>query len=418
MSKTSNSIKSSELASLFTPGGLERQNVDPDAEKVEHSMWEGTCLPELLLCDCKGNPHHRSAYRNMPIMKSAREYPAGSSMFLETNFQQAFLPALCRDEDTLKVSHSYFQACDRASGSQGKMYWIPALGSQAPLPQLWQRQQKAADLKLLAELQVDGSPFLHVDLIAPMISDLSYSNQDPHLSPTFASLCLFKLDLTTGSGLTAEVRFQPCPSALPKLVVGFYTKAILQDSTTVEDAEYELSCGENHELQSLSFAVDKTQPNARIVEIGLYCKLNPDCQQSGGVLDLYSLTIRPKLDARNNYRVDDIRICHRKSGSNSERRVAWTWKGSKDHWPAGLPWSDMTGPFSVFSVVAKGEELGQAHCSEFPLRPLDFEKIGAGAVDFEIKGHLFGGGEVFSAPQTISLATDPVRHLERSLDQS
>lgn len=61
------------------------------AKAVDGSMWKGFCLPDELGCDCrKGRPHHTKDYRSEPIIKYAREYPAGSVLFLETNFSGAF----------------------------------------------------------------------------------------------------------------------------------------------------------------------------------------------------------------------------------------------------------------------------------------------------------------------------------------
>ena len=180
-------------------------------------MWEGTYLPEQLLCSCNGDPHHRSGYSDMPIMKAAREYPSGSSSFLETNFQQAFRPALGKDGDTSEVNHRDFEAYNLTIKPPGKCSWVPTLGLQAPFPHLWQKQQDANDSRLLSELRFDGSPYLHIDLISPIASDLLYSDHDYHDTPRTLALCLFKLDLRTDIGLTAEIHFKPCPSFLPNL---------------------------------------------------------------------------------------------------------------------------------------------------------------------------------------------------------
>ena len=60
------------------------------AKAVDRSMWEGFTLPDELGCDCrKGRPHHSKDYRLNAIIKSAREYPAGSGTFLKTSFSRA-----------------------------------------------------------------------------------------------------------------------------------------------------------------------------------------------------------------------------------------------------------------------------------------------------------------------------------------
>ena len=61
------------------------------AERVEHAMWLGQLLPSNLGCDChRGRPHHTREYVGTPIVNHAREFPAGSAHFFETDFVRAF----------------------------------------------------------------------------------------------------------------------------------------------------------------------------------------------------------------------------------------------------------------------------------------------------------------------------------------
>lgn len=51
-------------------------------------MWLGKLLPPDLGCDCyKRLPHET---RGIPIVKHAREFPAGSAHFFESDFSGAF----------------------------------------------------------------------------------------------------------------------------------------------------------------------------------------------------------------------------------------------------------------------------------------------------------------------------------------
>ena len=54
-------------------------------------MWLGSLLPADLGCDChQGRPHHTQEYIESPIVHHAREFPAGSADFFETDFSTAF----------------------------------------------------------------------------------------------------------------------------------------------------------------------------------------------------------------------------------------------------------------------------------------------------------------------------------------
>lgn len=58
---------------------------------VEQTMWEGAKLPTNLQCNCtKGIEQHRLYFQNHPIVRHAREYPAGSATYFETDFNRAF----------------------------------------------------------------------------------------------------------------------------------------------------------------------------------------------------------------------------------------------------------------------------------------------------------------------------------------
>ena len=53
-------------------------------------MWLGELLESDLGCDCHGLPHQTREYVGTSIVNHAREFPAGSSYFFETDFGKAF----------------------------------------------------------------------------------------------------------------------------------------------------------------------------------------------------------------------------------------------------------------------------------------------------------------------------------------
>lgn len=76
-------------------GGTDRSDHVGEAPQAgrlaEQTMWEGAKLPENLQCDCtKGIQQHKLDFQNHPIVRHAREYPAGSATYLETDFNRAF----------------------------------------------------------------------------------------------------------------------------------------------------------------------------------------------------------------------------------------------------------------------------------------------------------------------------------------
>ena len=389
--------KTSEPVCTWFPQGTEPEATQSEAEAVECAMWEGTPLPDELACNCEnGHPHHRPGYREMPIVNAAREYPAGSSTFLETNFQEAFWRALEDDGISSEVRVIDFQTYTLTFRLQGKCSWIPKLGSQAPLPHLWQHRDVSYPI-LDAELRHEGSAFLRMNLNPPQASDHLEPEVDCYKAPRIARLCLFKSSFATDASLEVIADFKCLPPAIPELTIGLYTKSVLEASGPIETSEHEPFYGEDLRRQIQGFVLDKTNPNARIVELGIYCNTASYAGSPRGVLDLYGLVIRPRIEPKYTCSLMEPELYHRTSGKNKEQRLRWAWRGSKDKWPVGLPWSKTTGPFSFFTIMMEGKVLGQAHCLEYPLRPHDWLRKGKSIFRFTVQGHLFGGGAVFSS---------------------
>ena len=361
----------------------ELKRSESEAEAVERSMWEGKPLPEGLECSCKkGQPHDRGGYKTHPILNTAREYPAGSASFLETDFQQAFARSL------------------------HKSTWSPKLGSQAILPRVSpQPKSEVSEPILYSELQDSPNPHLLVG-----VKPSRTSGNEPDNSITGAEnvighkhttlrLCLFKTDIATHSELEAAVSYKRSHSSGGTLSMGFYTAFLPEDSDDIGYANYKISPDGSHKEQTKLFALDSMGRNARIVEFGIYSISILNTAHSSGLLALYNLRIRPRRAAGKIWSIRDLKMVQRRAGPNSERRLTWKWDGTKEHWPVDLPWSNTTGPFSVFTIMMGDEELGQAHCTEFPIRPGDHvcQSEGGASIDLTVKGRLFGGDWVSSS---------------------
>ena len=85
-------------SAIFAPGwpyehfSTSLEEDESQAEDTDRAMWEGTALPENLDCDCaKSKPHDIAGYKQNAICTAAREFPAGSHCFLETDFRRPFL---------------------------------------------------------------------------------------------------------------------------------------------------------------------------------------------------------------------------------------------------------------------------------------------------------------------------------------
>lgn len=237
-----------------------------------------------------------------------------------------------------------------------------------------------------------------MSLSLPGDSEVLCSGADHRDAPKTARLCLFNTSFVSDPKLEVvlDLNYRSRRSKMRDLIMGFYTKSLLQYSEQLEITDYKLPDVEGFGRHEITFVLDKAKSTGRIVEVGIYCNLASGVNCPRELLDLYGLVIRPRIEAQYACSLVELEIYRRTSGKNSEQRLRWAWRGSKDTWPVGLPWSNTTGPFSVFTIMSEGKALGQTHCMEFALEPRH-QIEGKDSFEFHVQGHLFGGGTVLTS---------------------
>lgn len=204
-------------------------------------------------------------------------------------------------------------------------------------------------------------------------------------------LRLYKLAMNASKAYLVNINYsQPRKSRSTK--AGFYI-AYAQNSLMSTDLEYE-----DHEMpygssehSTIRITLNAKAPGTQLVEVGVYCS---GILESSAPLQLLAITRLSVIKAPlvktggYDYGVANVQIVQRGHAPHTQRRLAWEWQGSGDKWPAWLPWSATTGPFSYFTLLVNGCWLGVAYCLEFPI--LDGDNVGSG-VELEVRGHLFGG---------------------------
>ena len=206
---------------------------------------------------------------------------------------------------------------------------------------------------------------------------------------------LFRVNMPRDRDMVAVVDFQSFLSS-SSCTTGIYTKTEFFEPVRHEYEDHALSSDQSLASFSIYLKTDSYFRHSRLVEIGLYFDGVRDHGQDREILLLYSLVIKPNVELRQQYEISDIIRIHRQAGSHRDKRLTWEFRGSRSMWPTELPWSDTTGPFSVFSIKVAGSEVGEAHSLEFPLRESDFlGLVGPGVgVEITVTGHYYGGGSV------------------------
>ncbi|KAL9124224.1 MAG: hypothetical protein Q9217_006423 [Psora testacea] len=337
------------------------------ADSVDKAMWEGNTLPEELGCDCKdGRPHHRPEYQSFPIVQGAHEFAAGSSCFLESDFQAPFGTANLQMELLSELANRSPWRGDGCPSSQGESY-------------------------LRTYLKV-------TDALGPNV----------HPSPTpkrVLRLKLFNLNISATNALTSSIRCRRVQASKSIGSAGFYTAYRVPSRSGLayteimrpiaeEDLEY------NIPIQSPfpGDCIDEVGIGY-LAEVGVFCVPVTETPPvpSIDILHIYNFVIRPLSQSAIVATIDNIRVIERQSGLNLEKRLTWNWTCPEDHCCEGRPWSKTTGPFSQFDILLDGRRIGDAFCLEFPLGIVDFDEVEeSDEAQVTVRGNLFGGGIVVS----------------------
>lgn len=351
------------------------------ARAVDRSVWEGTALPVEVGCDCrKGKPHHTKDYRKHPILRHAREYPAGSSSYFHSDFARAFV----QDSNGVR-SRLASQSILRHNIADSKN------------DSLTRKLYSCFEQDCLC-IWVTASAHIKE---GPEYTAINVPRGRPASHPRTIRLCLCKLNMTCDDDIYAMIEM-----ASAQISIGFYAAYQEIDCGKLEYRHHATS-PERPSASSVKavtrymniteFRLQAPSTGYRLVEFGVFCQ---DCHFEESdllLLTLRSLTIRSYDESDYSFCVSGVTISQSGTGDDVEAQLVWRWEGSRERWPDGIPWSATTGPFSHFTIFIDDKEVGIAHSLEFPLRDEDHEASGDEEVAVSVRGHLFGGGTINSA---------------------
>ena len=300
-------------------------------------------------------------------------------------------------------------------------YILPTLGSQAPRPNLlpmsaneWERIGDGPESRYLygklgisdVETFVQRTSCVQIftqvtGLKTASGAETTCLNDYLSLSPKFTHrLCLFRLAIDAEDTYLVTVNFNRTRQGR-SASVGLYL-AYNRATPGVSELRYEdRDLGYN--VSTANITTRARSGDFQLREVGVYCKGNFDSSEPSLLVEIARLVIRKKPlseSADHDFGLQNITIQDWGNGSHKHQRLMWKWRGSRSQWPIELPWSDITGPFSHFTVLSDKRVLGIAHCLEFPLLKEDFpsaSEIG----NFNVIGHSFGG--VFTITGTLSV---------------
>ena len=221
------------------------------------------------------------------------------------------------------------------------------------------------------------------------------------LKEKHSRLCLFKLNMLADGSLSATIRFK-CLTANMDVASGFYMAYNVLKTEKLCYIYEEMSSPRPNRVQNKSIILSFPTAESRLVEFGVYGLSLIKDPKPLALYQILNLTIKPRSQTESSWTIDGVRVTERGDPPTLVKRLAWKWSGSDDPDLTCLPWSKTTGPFSYFSVMVRGNELGKAYCTEFPLHSEDFAECEGEGVELVIRGRLFGGSDIASLPLQLS----------------
>ncbi|USP80563.1 glycoside hydrolase family 85 protein [Curvularia clavata] len=328
---------------------------------VERAVWRGTLLPHDLDCSCGDCLSRHRPNQAFAILKNAKERVAGSENFFYTDFSRAFATHN-------EASNHLFSGCSiHAQLSSQSILPLPTMIEYSNQPvKLWHRLHSTTRLSCLVIEAVQTR--LDID------------------DTTEVWLPLFKLDMPANGSLQVEIC--SCNVSLPAghSVVSFYIR------TTEGVLFSDIAPGKG--LQRTIDVPKSPIPNTRIQELGVCLKgsLGTTLGKALPLLEIMTVRIVPisTLQMPSSFSIDQMRLEKQGEGDCEHVRLSWSFRhGIEAEWKdAGIPYSNITGPFSHFAIYANGAMLGKVYALEHILKKAFVEQNMGETVTFELIGRV------------------------------
>jgi hypothetical protein len=360
--------KLSELglsAGVFAPAWTFEHFTGGHSRAIEKSVWEGLPLPEIT-CSCGDVAVQHPSNRGNGIARSAIQFPAGSDSFFYTDFSRGF------------GRHSQLEA-DRLYG--GKLMHSQ-LASQSILPRSIDQTESSVNILSHRLEELAG----RTQLVLETHSAIPHEDSPDQIYERY--LPLFNLDMPADGSLLISFTFTNLLRASGACVFLY-----LRISTGIKI----LRCDGKTSIDASVHHRDILEKPSRLQEIGVHLQAPQLGEELQRIMQIQDIRIRPKanLAVPHETTLRDVRVVKRGEGEREHWRLCWTFVEDKTNARTlGIPYSDVTGPFSYFFIRLDGLEIGRAYALEDLLPTALMKELGDGEVDVEIVGMGFDGREL------------------------
>ena len=332
---------------------------------VERTFWEGTPLPGDIECTCGDCASRHPPNSELPILHTARERVAGSEHFIYTNFTRAFSP---HDDDTKHL----FNNNDMHS----------QLGSQSILPRPASLFPEGEHVTLSHHIEHShNQTLLAIDFIQKQPTD-DWGVQ--------AWLPLYPRDMPADGSLQLSMVLDsdedPRPPEMESMMVFVYFK-------TDKSIQYR-SC---MPMSRDPIVLLDDMPGARIQEVGVWIKgpLRGTVRGPVRLMGIKEICISPisDLPKGSSLGITNVRLEKRGEGGGKHVRLCWEYEDAENGKSRimDMPWSNITGPFSHFTIRSSGPLFARAYALEHVMNEKFVGRYVGQEVEIEVAGIGFDG---------------------------
>ena len=343
---------------------------------VERTVWEGTPLPAGIECTCGDSTSRHPQNKELPVLHTAKERVAGSEHFFYTNFTRAFSP---HDDDARALFNN--------SNTHSQ------LGSQSILPRPANQFPESECVTLSHQIEHSHKQNL---LVISFIQNCPAGDCDVQ-----AFLPLYKLDMPADGSLQLSMVLDsyedPRPPEMEDMTFFLYFKS----GRTTHYHTVHLSREPIVLLDDI--------PGARIEEVGIQVKgpLRGTLKGPVRLIGFKEICISPTSDRppSSSFRIKEVRVEKRGEGENKHVRLCWDYEDAakSESKTAGMPWSDITGPFAHFSIRSKGLLAAKAYALKHILNEKFVERYAGQEIEIEVTGIGFDGRTLAETKVTLGL---------------
>ncbi|KAF2789593.1 glycoside hydrolase family 85 protein [Melanomma pulvis-pyrius CBS 109.77] len=312
---------------------------------VERAMWDGTGLPKTMDCSCGNANLRHPTNRGYPITQSARQFPAGSERYFYTDFRRAFgRPGNLEQNFVWGGKQLYSQLASQSILPNMSNSSVRDDGVESSVNALSLRLE---DLPSGTQLVVEAQSVIPMDNAA----DNDYERWLP----------FFKLDMATNESLQLRI-LSTCMLHGPNISTSYYLKS----TNGVQFFPLE-QLGHVENIEAVVTFESEGVPGGRLQEIGIHLVAPPFKQELVRVAEVMEICITPLSSASMcAYSIDGVRVESRGEGETSHQRLCWNCNIGEQDVPfhPGIPYSDVTGPFSYFVIHIDEIEVGRAYALE------------------------------------------------------